>query len=119
MSDSINDLFIELLEPMGEVRPRAMFGGTGFYVEDVMFALGVGDQIYLKVNERNREDFEAAGSGPFSYEGADGQRVVMSFWYLPEHLLDEQDELLVWCRKALEIARAAKAKARTRKKKKK
>jgi len=115
----IVELFIELLEPLGPVRPRKMFGGTGLYVDDVMFALEADEVIYLKVADRNRPDFEAAGSAPFSYQGKDGQNVIMSYWYLPEHLLDEPDELLVWARKALEIARSSKTKARARKKKKK
>ncbi|MSO66179.1 MAG: TfoX family protein [Alphaproteobacteria bacterium] len=55
------DHVLDLLEPLG-VTARAMFGGVGFFVERAMFALIADDRFYLKVDDSNRGDYEAAGS---------------------------------------------------------
>ena len=41
-----------------------------------------GGEIYLKVDETNRPQFEAAGSPPFAYEAKGG--AMMSYWLMPE-----------------------------------
>ncbi|HEU4518341.1 MAG TPA: TfoX/Sxy family protein, partial [Microvirga sp.] len=49
-----------------------MFGGQGIYAGDLMFALEVGGEIFLKVDDGSRAAFEAAGSRPFVY-GEEGR----------------------------------------------
>jgi DNA transformation protein and related proteins len=64
-----------VLEQLGRVAPvtsRAMFGGVGVYSGGLFFALMAGDTLYLKVDDSNRADFEAAGTGPFRPFGDDG-----------------------------------------------
>ena len=56
----------ELLAPLGRVRTRRMFGGHGFYVDEVFLALEMGERLYLKADEQTRPQFEAAGSVLFT-----------------------------------------------------
>jgi DNA transformation protein and related proteins len=101
----------ETLAPLGGVRLKQMFGGAGLFRDDVMFALIADDVLYLKVDDGNRPQFEAAGSAPFSYRTSGGRNTIMSYWRAPEGLLDDEAELLAWARGALEAAwRAAAAK---------
>ena len=84
-----------------------MFGGVGYFYRDVMFALQAREELYLKVDERNQGDFEAAGSGPFTYLRAGKERVLGSYWRLPEETMDDEEVFLAWTRLAVEAALAA------------
>lgn len=99
----------DLLAPLGPVSTRRMFGGVGIFYGSVMFALIAFEELYLKVDARNRSDFEAAGEQPFAYGTKDGRRVIASYWRAPARLLDEPDELLAWAGKAVDAALAAAA----------
>lgn len=98
-----------VLEQLGRVAPvtsRGMFGGVGVYSDGLFFALMDDDALYLKVDDRNRGDFEAAGMGPFR-PFPDAQ--PMGYYELPAELLDDADLLRPWIFKALDVARAARA----------
>ncbi len=45
---------LELLEPLGSVKAKAMFGGFGIYRDDLMFGLVSKDTFYLKVDVFHR-----------------------------------------------------------------
>ena len=106
----------ELFSAFGPVSVRRMFGGAGLYAEDVMFALALGGEIFLKADAETIPSLQAEGSTPFVYQ-ARGRRVVMSFWRLPDRLLDDPDDLANFARAALKVAhRAAAKKSRVRRK---
>ena len=65
----------ELLSGLGMVRTRRMFGGHGFYVDDLFIALEMREVLYLKVDASTQPRFEAAGSHRFEYTTAQGGRV--------------------------------------------
>ncbi|GLK69473.1 TfoX/Sxy family protein [Hansschlegelia plantiphila] len=101
----------ELFEAFGPVRCRPMFGGTGVYARDVMFALEVRDVLYLKTDASTQAAFQAEGCGPFSYDTARGQRTIASYWRAPDRLLDDPEEFAVWARRALAVALSRKQQA--------
>lgn len=104
---------LELLAALGQSRAKRMFGGHGIYVDERFMALATGHQLYLKTDALNREAFEQAGCQPFEFAGADGQRVVMSYWSAPDEAMDSPALMLPWARLAMEAAlRAAITKAR-------
>jgi DNA transformation protein len=103
---------LELLEPLGGVGLRRMFGGAGLFRDGLMFALIADERLYLKVGDGNRADFAAAGCGPFVYRAASGKRAIMSYHEAPDFLLDDQDALLDWARKAIDEAVRAGAATR-------
>jgi DNA transformation protein len=110
--DGFIELCVELLQPLGPVRPRRMFGGHGIYVDGLFMALVIGNQLYLKTDDVSRERFVAAGCEPFSYGTKNGERQVMSYYQPPEETLESPALMLPWARLALEAAlRAANAKA--------
>lgn len=89
-----------------DVRARGMFGGVGIYAGDIFFALIDDDTLYLKVDDTNRPDFEAAGMGPFRPFGEGGE--VMQYYEVPADLLEGGDALGEWVGKAIEVARRAR-----------
>lgn len=122
MVDPFHDFVIELLDGMGPVSIRKMFGGAGVYADGLMFGLIAGDVLHLKVDDALKAELTQEGSGPFVWEPQNGPRkgekVDLGYWRLPEGALDDPDEAVTWARKALAVARAkAAAKAPKRKKK--
>ncbi|MBQ0961883.1 TfoX/Sxy family protein [Ideonella sp. 4Y11] len=99
----------ELLAPLGAVRTRRMFGGHGFYVDDLFIALEMREVLYLKVDASTQPRFEAAGSHRFEYTTAQGEHGSLSYWSAPEEAMDAPSQLQPWGRLALEAALRAQA----------
>ena len=108
-----DDFLAFVLEQLGQVKPvtsRRMFGGIGFYADDLFFALADDDTLYFKVDDVTRGDYEAEGMTPFQPFGPDSP--AMAYWELPAGLLDSPEDLAPWMTKALEVARRAASKKR-------
>lgn len=54
--------------------------------------------IYLKVDEKNRPDFEARGLAPFTYK-RNGKDYFMSYHEVPYQTMDDAEELCKWGKK--------------------
>jgi len=104
----------ELLSSVGTVRSRRMFGGRGFYVDELFVALIAYDRLYLKADAQTRPAFEAAGCTPFVYDGA-GKSVTVGYFSAPDDAMESPVLMQPWVRLALAAAlraRAAKPAAR-------
>jgi DNA transformation protein len=102
---------LELLAPLGTPRARRMFGGHGFYVDDLFLAIIAGERLYLKVDAQTRPAFQAAGCEPFVYSAKDGS-VALGYFSAPHDAMESPQAMQPWARLALEAAlraRAAKA----------
>ncbi|MFP2956999.1 TfoX/Sxy family protein [Myxococcus sp. 1LA] len=117
-TDSFVEYTVELLEKLGPVKSRSMFGGWGLYLGGRMFGLVGGGQLFLKVDDVTKPDFQAAGCRPFLYEGM-STPVELGYWTPPADAADDAYALLPWARKAVDAANRAalkKAQRATRKK---
>lgn len=94
----------EVFQDIPGIQARAMFGGFGLYQDGIIFGIIVNDQIYFKVNEENIADYQAAGSEPFTYMGASGKPVSMSYWTVPVSVLKNRAELLCWIQKSIKVS---------------
>jgi DNA transformation protein and related proteins len=104
-SDSFAEFLQEQFAPLGRVSLRRMFGKTGVFCDGLMFGMVRDDMLYLRVDDNNRGAFEEAqGFPPLNYDKK-GRTIDLSFWRVPERLLDEPDEFLTWARAALAAAR--------------
>ncbi|MCY1033980.1 TfoX/Sxy family protein [Corallococcus sp. BB11-1] len=114
-TDSLVEYTLELLEPLGPVQARSMFGGWGLYFGGRMFGIIIQGQLHLKVDDVTRADFEAEGCRPFVYESR-GKAQPMSYWTPPADAEDNSRMLLPWARRAVDAAnRAAMKKAAAKK----
>jgi len=112
--DPFVDHVLELLEPLGTMRARSMFGGFGIFHVDRMIALVADDRLYLKTDSISRPTFEAAGAEPFVYTGKRGKPAIMSYHEAPSACLDDAETMLQWARLAVEAAQRAPAAKRKR-----
>ena len=117
VSTGFSEMLQDVLAPLGRIAVRRMFGGAGVYCDGVMFGLVVdGDTLFLKGDDTTKAAFEAEGCGPFVY-GGKGKPITMSYWRMPDRLLDDSDEMADWARTALAVARrraASKQPAKTK-----
>jgi len=97
---------LELLQPLGEVRAKAMFGGWGLYQGAVFFGVIAEDQVYFRADEVNRPDFEAVRSKPWFFEPT---QITTSYYAPPDTALDDARELSRWARSGVEAAQRHKA----------
>ena len=114
VSDAFRDFVLDQLDPLGDVAPKAMFGGVGLYCDGVFFGIIANDVVYLKVDDGNRRDFERAGMPPFKpYPDRSG---TMEYFAVPVAVLASSDDLVQWARNAVAAAeRVDRATAKRRK----
>ena len=113
-SDAFAEFLREQLAPVGHITMRCMFGKTGVFCDGVMLGMVTENTLYVRVDDQNRATFKEAESfRPLNYEKK-GCTIDLSFWRVPERLIDEPKELVIWARAALEAAhRVAAKRART------
>ncbi|MEO1137517.1 MAG: TfoX/Sxy family protein [Pseudomonadota bacterium] len=109
----------DLFSPFGVITIRKMFGGAGVYCDGAIFAITGDEGVWLKVDDVNRGEFEAAGLEPFTYEFDNGKTGTMSYYIAPEEIFDDEDVLRRWTELALGAAARAKKPAKKKAAKKK
>ncbi len=104
VTPSYRSFVIEQLEQISPIIAKNMFGGVGLYAEGFFFAFIANDQLYFKVDDSNRADFEAAAMEPFRPYG---DARAMRYYEVPIAVLEDVDVLQGWAAKAIEVARVA------------
>ena len=103
-SSFVDYVVSDLLGGLGGVRARAMFGGYGVYKDDTIFAIIVDDELYFKVGDLNRKDYEKRGSEPFVYVAKGNKRLAMSYWKVPAEAMEDLQVLEEWAEKSLRVS---------------
>ena len=92
---------LEQFRELGEVTSRKMFGGAGVYFGGKFFALVDDDELYLKVDDDNRPQFEKADSHPFEPWAG---HIMNGYWAVPVEVLEDPAALAEWSKHSIEIA---------------
>ncbi len=100
---------VEVLQFIGPVESKSMFGGFGVFLEGLMFGLIADGELYLKVDDENRQSFEDLGLQAFSY-GKQGREFKMSYYQAPEEAMEDGELLAEWASAAYGAALRAAAK---------
>lgn len=96
---------LDLLEPLGGVSAKRMFGAYGIFRDGRMFGLVDGGELFLKTDAENRGNFEARDLAAFQYEMKDGRVSVMSYHRCPEEALDSTHAMRPWAESAIAAAK--------------
>ena len=107
---------VDLLQFIGPVESKSMFGGFGVFLEGLMFGLVANNELYLKVDNQNRQDYEDLGLQAFSY-GKKGKEFKMSYYQAPEEAMEDAELLSAWASNAYGAAMRAAAKKGGKRKK--
>ena len=109
VSDGFRSFVLDQLAEL-DVTPRSMFGGVGLYRAGTFFGIIAADVLYLKVDDRNRSDYERAGSQQFKpYADRAG---TMQYWKVPLPILESAPELIEWALKAVAAAERTRSPVR-------
>ena len=106
------DYVRELLDGLGEIRIRPMFGAAGVYQNDLMFGIIDDDVFYLRTDAETQDAFVEAGARQFTYPSKDAQITGTSYWSLPDEAADDPSAAVHWARLGLEAAKRKAAKKR-------
>ena len=102
---------VELMQPIGAVSAKRMFGGYGIFLDGLMFALVADSTLYLKADSETENEFEEKGLERFKYNKK-GKEYTMSYYCAPEEALEDMDEMNDWARKSCGAALRAAARKR-------
>jgi len=100
------EFILEQLEDFGEITPKKMFGGVGFYKEGIMFGGIMGGVLHLKVDDETRPIYEAAGMTSFFDNPK--SKTKPKYYEVPVDILEDRAALAEWATTAFEIARKLK-----------
>lgn len=96
---------------MGGVEMRVRPDAVGFYLRETLFAIIQDGVLLFRVDAKTRADYdgaeEAGDADPFAPPGGSPMGQA-SYRRLPAFVLDDEDTLAVWGRKAWEAARRAR-----------
>lgn len=108
---AISDEYLEYLKEQLAWLPRLyvrrMFGGAGFYSDELFFAIATDDGLYLKGDSESEGVYQEGGSERFTYK-ARGKISRMNFWLVPSDVLESEEVLHRWVGIALETALRAR-----------
>lgn len=99
VSKEYQAFIVAQLAPLVPLKVKRMFGEVGLYADDLFFAVVANDALYLKVDDENRPDYEAAGMDPFNPMGT-----PMAYFQVPDEVVEERDELREWVERSLAAA---------------
>jgi DNA transformation protein len=104
---------VELMQSVGKVYAKGMFGGHGIYLEGLMFGLVADSVLYLKADKETENEFKDRGLEAFTYNKK-GKEYKMSYYQAPEEALEDCEEMNIWVNKAYGAALKAASKKRNK-----
>ena len=105
---------VEMLQGVGPVYSKRMFGGFGIFLDGMMFGLVADSTLYIKVDDANRDEFLAEGLQPFTYD-KQGKLMQLSYYQAPEEALENLEVMTNWGNSGFGAALRAASKGKSRK----
>jgi len=102
VSAEFQNYVLEQLAAVGAIMPKKMFGGVGLYYRKIFFGILFNNNLYLKVDDSNRKDYEKEGMPAFKPFA--GRPMTMQYYEVPAEVLEDKRQLTIWTQKAIEVA---------------
>lgn len=99
---SFRDFVFDQLAGLPGVRSRAMFGGHGLYLEGEFFGMVWKGRLFLRTDERSREEYRALGGEPIPFGD---EPAANTYWSVAEEILEDPRRLEAWVRAAVAVPR--------------
>ncbi len=114
--DTFHEYVMDVLSDIPGITSRAMFSGYGIYKDGIIFAIIADGALYFKADTETEADFKEYGSGPFTYPMKNGKTTTLSYWLLPEEIMENRELLPEWVERAVAASKRAKRAKKTKKK---
>ncbi len=99
---SFRDFVLDQLAGLGRFETKNMFGGVALLHRGAAFGKIKHGKLWLKVDDRNREDFTEAGMPQYTYGKDDSRK--LNFFETPVEILEDHEELARWAKKSMKVA---------------
>ena len=100
------EFILEQFSEFGEVSYKKMFGGVGFYKQEIMFGGIMGGTLHFKVDDTTRPNYLTAGmSSFFEHEKNKGKA---KYYEVPIDVIEDRTNLALWANQAVEVAKKSK-----------
>jgi len=90
-----------------------MFGAYAVFSGDKTFGIIDEGRLFFKTDALSQSDYTSRGMGPFTYEAKGNKRISMAYHEVPPDVLENRQELILWARKAIQLATAKPKKKRS------
>ena len=109
--DFANHVMEDLFSDINGITMKRLFGGYSFYKDGVIFGfIGFGE-LYFKVDDSNRKEFEKRGSTQFIYTHKNTKKKTpMPYWNVPAEIMEDKKELKEWVTTSVAVSKRAKKK---------
>ena len=104
-ADSFKDFVLDQLRDLRGLRVRRMFGGYGFYSEEIFFGIIAKSRLYFKTDERSRRAYLERATKPFR---PNPKQELQTYYEVPVEILEDGEELVRWAQEAICVAAANK-----------
>jgi DNA transformation protein len=107
--DSFKSFVLDQLSALPELRARAMFGAHGLYSGEKFFAILDQGRLFFKTDAASQAAYRERDMEPFTYE-MKGKTMTMAYHEVPPDVLENAPELVMWARRAINLASVKKSK---------
>jgi len=104
-------IIYDVLADIEGVHYKGLFGGYGFYLEDIIFGAYMDDGnglegLFLKADQEFSQELIKQGAKQFIYTGHKTRGPTpMPYWHIPEDLLENRELMGEWVYRAWEISK--------------
>ncbi|MCO4878288.1 TfoX/Sxy family protein [Paraburkholderia caribensis] len=110
INEELAQYIIEQLALSDPISTRSLFGACALCRNEHVFGMVWKGDLYFKVDDENKNDYEIANSHTLGYVSKGEERALKSFWTVPAEVVENREDLRVWAEKAYRAAmKAAKA----------
>ena len=90
---------LDQLSELRNVEAKPMFGGAGFYLDELFFGILYKEQLYFRVSDDTVADYTNRKMKPFKpFEGKRG--TSKNYYQVPLEILESRVDLVKWARAA-------------------
>jgi len=101
---------VDLMQSIGPVYAKSMFGGHGIFLDGLMFGLIADSVLYLKADTETVNEFIDRDLKAFTYNKK-GKQLQMHYYQAPDEALEDGEVMSFWANNAYAVAlRAASIK---------
>jgi len=103
--ESFHEYVIDLFRNFPGITSRGMFSGWALYQDGIVFAIIAEGELYFKSDKDIQKYFEQADSHPFVYTRKDTRPITLSYWSVPEEIMENEEELAIWVERSVEASK--------------
>ena len=102
MNESFVQFVLDQLGAVPDVRAKAMFGGHGLYAGNVFFAIVHGGRLFFRTTPDTVQTYVDQGMSHFAPKP---DQALRNYYEVPIDVIEDDGELAVWARQAIDAAR--------------